>query len=233
MAKASFNYPRPALAVDIVILCLRNGQLQVLLLKRKNEPFQDSWALPGGFVRVDAEGCGGEDLQVAAERRLCEETRLPPGSIYLEQLYTFGSPERDPRTRVVSVAYYALLPEGLADLAEVGERALEVGWFPLQQALNQPLAFDHLKMLQMTLRRLQGKLNYSPVALEFLPKYFTIAELRTIHQLILGEQLDPGNFRRKFLKWVEAGYLAVGEGTRTTGKKPAQTYQRGLKEWIY
>src|ERR1035437_7103822 len=154
----SYKYPRAALTVDCVVFSFDEGALKVLLIERGLEPFKGRWALPGGFVRVD------ETLDDAARRELAEETGLK--HVFLEQLYTFGEVERDPRERVVSVAYYALVK--LSDhLAKAATDAAEAHWFPVSRLPK--LAFDHADIVAVALARLQGKVRYQPIGFELLP----------------------------------------------------------------
>ena len=183
-----YEFPRPALTVDCVVFGaeLHEDRLKVLLIERDVEPFRGSWALPGGFVREQ------ETLDEAAARELGEEAGLE--DIYLEQLYTFGAPERDPRGRVVSVAYYALVrPQ---DYRAVGATdARDAAWFGLKE-LPQ-LAFDHAEILVMAHERLRAKVRYRPVGFELLPARFTLSELQRLYEMILGHELDKRNFQRK------------------------------------
>ncbi|MCP4215017.1 MAG: NUDIX hydrolase [bacterium] len=186
--KVTYDYPRPALTVDCVVFGLDQGDLKVLLIKRAREPFKDRWALPGGFVEMD------ESIEMGARRELEEETGVR--DVFLEQLYTFGAPGRDPRGRVVTVAYYALVnicshnPRAASD-------AREAGWFPV--AAPPPLAFDHHEILAMAHRRLKGKISYQPIGFELLPSKFTLSELQHLYEVILEKQTDKRNFRRKIL----------------------------------
>ncbi|HEV7127348.1 MAG TPA: NUDIX hydrolase, partial [Ktedonobacterales bacterium] len=170
------KYERPSVTVDVVILTLRNGRLEVLLVKRKHWPFAGLWAIPGGFVNPD------ESLETAARRELKEETGV--GAVYLEQLYTFGDPGRDPRTRVITVVYYALLRSDRLRL-KAADDAAAATWFPLF-ALPDELAFDHHKILTYTLQRLQGKLEYTTIGFQLLPNEFTLSELQEVYEAILN-----------------------------------------------
>jgi 8-oxo-dGTP diphosphatase len=183
---------RPHLSVDVVILSLREKDLQVLLIRRGHPPFKGKWAIPGGFVNAD------ESLDAAARRELEEETDVR--EVYLEQLYTFGEPRRDPRGRVVTVAYFALVPDDVT--ARAGDDAAEVGWFSVAQL--PPLAFDHDDILRYALQRLRYKLEYTAVGFELLPNEFTLSELQAAYEIVLGEKLDKRNFRRRI---AEAGVL--------------------------
>ncbi|MBM7112863.1 NUDIX hydrolase [Archangium primigenium] len=184
----TYEYPRPALTVDCVVFGLDDEALKVLLIRRGVEPFQGRWALPGGFVRMD------ESLEDAARRELHEEAGIRPG--LLEQLYTFGAPERDPRGRVVSVAYFALVK--LSDhRVHAATDAREADWFPVQK--TPKLAFDHAEILDTALARLKGKVRYQPVGFELLPPKFTLTQLQRLYETILERALDKRNFRKKLL----------------------------------
>ncbi len=219
---------RPSVAVDIVIFTILDADLKVLLIKRKNPPFQESWALPGGFVVVGesgADGEQGEDLEEAAARQLSEETRLPRGSVFLEQLYTFGRAGRDPRTRVISVAHYALVRPNLAPFVAAGEDTTDAVWRSVSEVVSLPLAFDHGDMLSVALDRIRGKIDYSPIAFELVPETFSIPELRAVYEVIKGTTYDPGNFRRKFNRMVTDGIIERAPGKRITASKPAQVFR--------
>jgi 8-oxo-dGTP diphosphatase len=184
---------RPAVSVDVVIFSVRAHGLTVLLVRRAAAPFRGRWSLPGGFVRPT------ESLDDAARRQLQEETEVR--DVYLEQLYTFGAPRRDPRGRMISVAYFALVA------ADVGARAaadgLEVSWHAVTELPD--LAFDHGEIVRYALQRLRYKLEYTSVGFELLPNEFTLTELQTAYEIVLGEMLDKRNFRRRI---IEAGILA-------------------------
>ncbi len=184
----TYKYPRAALTVDCVVFGLDDEDLKVLLIERGGKPFVGSWALPGGFVEID------ETIEVAAQRELSEETGL--GTVFLEQLFTFGQVERDPRERVVSVAYYALL--NIRDhRVRAATDARGVGWF----AASDPpkLAFDHAEILAAAHQRLKGKVRYQPIGFELLPSKFTLGQLQHLYETILERRLDKRNFRRKVL----------------------------------
>jgi 8-oxo-dGTP diphosphatase len=205
------DYPRPAVTVDVVIFTLREGDLQVLLVRRKSPPFQGMWAIPGGFIRID------ESLEEAALRELEEETGVR--DVYLEQLYTFGDPDRDPRGRVITVAYFALVPAD-AVYPHAGSDAAEARWWSMYHL--PPLAFDHDKILAYALQRLRYKLEYTAVGFELLPETFTLSELQAAYEVILGEKLDKRNFRRKILS---AGILEETGEYRTGEGRPAKLYR--------
>lgn len=184
----TYKYPHPAVTVDGVVFGYDEADLKVLLIQRRNAPFKGKWALPGGFVNID------EGLDEAARRELAEETGI--GKLYLEQLYTFGAPKRDPRERVISVAYYALVK--LTDHAvKAADDAMDARWFPVAEL--PPLAFDHADILGVALRRLKGKIRYEPVGFELLPEKFPVSELQRLYETILEQTLDKRNFRKRIL----------------------------------
>jgi 8-oxo-dGTP diphosphatase len=184
----SYEYPRPALAVDCVIFGYDEAALRVLLIQRGAPPFEGSWALPGGFVHVD------ESLDEAAERELREETGVT--RVYLEQLYSFGEVDRDPRERVVTVAYFALVK--LSDhKVRAATDAREAAWFDVDQLPT--LAFDHDHIADVALTRLRGKVRYQPIGFELLPKKFTLTQMQRLYEIVLGTELDKRNFRKRVL----------------------------------
>lgn len=211
-----------AVTVDVVLLTIRAGSLSVLLVNRPAEPFKDSWALPGGFVRPD------ESLVDAARRELRAKTgvdRLPPG-MHLEQLRTYGEPGRDPRGRVLSVSYLGLGPDLTVPTgSEQGGRFWP--WEDLQGADAPELAFDHQRILEDAVERARAKLEYAPVASAFVDEPFTIADLRRIYEAVWGVTLDAPNFRRKVLG--TPGFVSpVGETAPPKGGgRPAELYRRG------
>ena len=184
----TYDFPRPALTVDCVVFGFDEGDLKVLLIKRDLDPFRGKWALPGGFVHID------ESLEAAALRELKEETGIERP--FLEQLYTFGELERDPRDRVVSVAYYGLVK--LTDhRITAATDATEAAWFAVADVPS--LAFDHDKILDVALKRLKAKVRYQPIGFELLPKKFTLSQLQHLYEAILEAPLDKRNFRKKIL----------------------------------
>jgi 8-oxo-dGTP diphosphatase len=186
--KYTYDYPRPAVTVDCVVFGFDEGDLKVLLIKRDLEPYRGKWALPGGFMLED------ESLDDAARRELREETGLE--KLYLEQLYTFGDVGRDPRGRVVTVAYYALVK--LTDhRVRAATDASSAAWFPVSEVTK--LAFDHNVILETALQRLKGKVRYQPIGFELLPVKFALSELQHLYEVILETQLDKRNFRKKIL----------------------------------
>ena len=201
----------PVVTVDVVIFALRDNDLQVLLIRRRRPPFLGMWAIPGGPVARD------EELEAAAERELAAETGL--SDVYLEQLYTFGEPERDPRHRVITVSYFALVPANA--LAPFGEQEAEhARWWSLEALPS--LAFDHAAILQYALRRLRYKLEYTAAGFELLPDEFTLTELQTAYETVLGEELDKRNFRRKILS---AGIIEASGQHRCGEGRPARLYR--------
>lgn len=185
---ATYEFARPALTVDVVVFALDDDDLKVMLIQRGLAPFAGQWALPGGFVRVE------ESLEDAARRELREETGLK--DIYLEQLYTFGALMRDPRERVVTVAYYALVNLAGHDV-QASTDAKSAAWFPVNDLPT--LAFDHDQILQTAHERLRGKVRYQPIGFELLPEKFTLRQLQHLYEVILDRELDKRNFRKKVL----------------------------------
>ena len=202
--------------VDIVILTIADERLKVLLVRRGIEPFKGDYALPGGFVRND------ESLEEAARRELSEETGTR--DVYLEQLYSFGDPGRDPRGRVLTVAYYALVPPDRSPLT-AGTDASEADWFPVTTLPT--LAFDHEHIIGYAVTRVRNKLEYTTVGFELLSQKFTLPELQHMYEIILDKQLDKRNFRRK----IDAlGLLKPLKAMQATGRRPAQLYCFAKKE---
>jgi 8-oxo-dGTP diphosphatase len=196
--------------VDIVLFTIRDRRLHLLLIRRLAKPFENRYALPGGFVREE------ESLDAAAIRELREETGVE--KVYLEQLYTFGEPRRDPRGRVITVAYYALVPDTQAPRA--GTDASDAAWFEVTEL--PALAFDHRKIVEYARQRIRNKLDYTNVGFELLPPKFTLTELQSVHEAILGADLDKRNFRRKI---IQKGIAKPSKEWRHTGRKPAQLYR--------
>ena len=218
------RYERPSVTVDVVIFSLIERELNVLLVKRKHWPYEEHWAIPGGFINMD------ESLEEAARRELEEETGVR--DIYLEQLYTFGMPGRDPRTRVISVAYVAIIRADRQILRN-SEETTEVRWFPVN-ALPEKLAFDHESILAAALKRVRSKLEYATLAFELLPEVFSILELKYIYEQILGEKLDKGNFYRK----IKDAKLREDTGMRREGRgRPTMLYRfrhdRGEEQFVF
>jgi 8-oxo-dGTP diphosphatase len=219
------THPAFAVTVDLVVLTIREDTLQVLVVQRGEAPFKNKWALPGGFVRED------EDLDTAAARELEEETALTRGEVHLEQLATFGAPRRDPRMRVVTVAYLALA----ADLPQprAGTDAVDARWQPVDELLDKgELAFDHAEILHIGVERARSKLEYTPLGTAFCPPEFTVSELRRVYEVVWGTQLDPRNFHRKATK--TEGFLVPTDHTTTRdGGRPARLYRAGSNKLLY
>ena len=206
------SVPRIGVSVDLVILTVRGGQLTTLVWRRDSDPYAGMVALPGGFVRLD------EDLPQAAARVLAERAGLPGAAVHLEQLRTYGYPDRDPTRRAVSVAYLGLAP----DLPAPDQP--QMSWQPVS-ALAQ-MAFDHERILRDGLERARSKLEYTSLASAFCREEFTVAELRRVYEIVWGTPLDPRNFHRK-VTGAEGFLVETGETTSSGGGRPAQLYRRG------
>ncbi|HEY9666431.1 MAG TPA: NUDIX domain-containing protein [Coleofasciculaceae cyanobacterium] len=224
----TYEFPRPSLTVDCVVFALdEDDVLKVMLIQRNLPPFKGQWALPGGFVHVD------ESLEAAARRELQEETGI--ANVFLEQLYTFGEVERDPRDseallqadRVVTVAYYALV--NLWDYRiEAATDASDAAWFPITQLPS--LAFDHDKILQVALNQLKFKVRYEPIGFELLPKKFTLSQLQKLYETVLSQTLDKRNFRKKILKMDLL--LALDETQKDVSHRAARYYQFDEQKYL-
>ena len=209
--KYVYEYPHPAVTTDCVIFGydVKEG-LSVLLVKRGIEPFKDCWAFPGGFIKMD------EDAETGARRELKEETGLE--NAYIQQLHTFSNPNRDPRERVITIAYYALVK-----IQEVkgGDDAASARWFPLDEI--PPLAFDHDYILRMATQRLREQIHFQPIGFELLPEKFTIRELQSLYEAILGINFDRRNFSKKML-YLEI-LTELDETVWPTPKREAKLYK--------
>jgi 8-oxo-dGTP diphosphatase len=201
-----YDFPHPAVTTDVVIFTMRDGKLKILLIRRAGEPYRGAWALPGGFVEPE------EGLDAAAARELAEETGL--SGVSLEQLYTFGEPHRDPRERVITVAYYALVPSDRLHLQAAND-AEALGWFAMDDL--PALAFDHADIIAMAHKRLVAKLDYSTIAFALLPEKFTLTELQEVYELIRQETLDKRDFR----KWA----LSLEQIEETRQKRRVGTHR--------
>ncbi len=205
-------YERPSVTVDVVILTVSERRLEVLLVRRRHWPFEDMWAIPGGFVEPN------ESLEDSARRELRVEANV--SDVYLEQLYTFGDPGRDPRTRVITVVYYALLRGDQLHL-RAGDDAADAQWFPAYE--HPSLAFDHDQILEYTRQRLRSKLEYTTIGYQLLAPSFTLSELQEVYEAILNRPLDKRNFRKKVLS---TGILEQIPETRKAGQhRPAALYR--------
>ncbi len=209
------GYEHPYVAVDLVIFSIIDDELKALLIRRGISPFAGYWSLPGGFVRMN------ESLEEAAKRELKEETGVDPNEVYLEQLYTWGDVDRDPRTRVISVSYFALVDSTKITPFVTGlEKISDVQW----RAVNTlpKLAFDHERIVRYALKRLRYKLEYTAVGLELLPEKFTLSELQKLYEIILNEQIDKRNFRKKIMTMD----IIEATGEQKTGPhRPAMLYR--------
>lgn len=210
----------PALSVDVLIFTIRQDQLNILLIRRGKKPYENAWALPGGFIKIN------ESLEEAALRKLMEETNLK--NVYLEQLYTFGDPERDPRERVITVAYFALIPS--EPIRFISSKSIKDAlWYSVN---NLPkLAFDHQKIIQYALGRIRSKIEYSNIVYSLLPKKFTLSKLQKIYEIILGKKLDKRNFRKRILS---LGLLkSTGQKEGVGAHRPAMLYQFATQQIVF
>jgi 8-oxo-dGTP diphosphatase len=232
-----YDYPRPALTVDCVLFGFDAERgLRLLLVRRRDEPYRGSWALPGGFVQVADDVNQGEDLEAAARRELTEETGARVA--YLEQLCTFGTPGRDPRGRVVSVAYMALVRTTDHAVAG-GSDATEAEWIPVQPLLDGQvkLAFDHEAILRAGLARLQAKVRYAPIGFNLLASTFTLGDLQRLYEAVLQRTLDKRNFRRRILAMgllAEAGMQKdVPHRAAALYRFDKRAYERALRDGFH
>ncbi|MFF4320780.1 NUDIX domain-containing protein [Streptomyces sp. NPDC001568] len=226
-------YPPFAVTVDLVVLTVRRHALCALVVRRGEQPFQGRWALPGGFVRGDEDLAGAAARELAEETGLCAHDPAAPDAgngAHLEQLATYGDPQRDPRMRVVSVAHLVLAPDLPAPRA--GGDANSARWAPVDELLESPdqasagLAFDHATILADGVERARSKIEYSSLATAFCPPEFTVGELRRVYEAVWGVALDPRNFHRKVTG--TPGFLVPAGGTTTRqGGRPAQLFRAG------
>jgi 8-oxo-dGTP diphosphatase len=215
-----------SVTVDLVILTIREQQLSVLLVRRGVPPFRGRWALPGGFLEA------GEDLEQAAARELAEETGLTLRDVHLEQLRTYGTPGRDPRGRVVTVAHLTLAPDLPSPTA--GSDAAHAEWVPVDEALGGRgrLAFDHAQILTDGVERARSKLEYTPLGTAFCSSSFTVGELRRVYEAVWGQTIDPRNFHRK-VTGSPAFLVDTGERTNRDGGRPARLFRRGDADLLH
>ena len=223
------QFPHPSVTVDVALVTAAEGRLRALLIERDEHPDKGTWSLPGGFVQMS------ESLDAAASRVLATKAGIP--GIFLEQLYTFGQPKRDPRTRVITVAYYALIDSTKVTLGHrAADRArwacLQVPWSGERggevQAVDDEgialaLAFDHAEILGLVVKRLRGKLDYAPIGFELLPRDFTLRQLQDIHQTISGRRLNKDSFRRRML--ASERIVPTGKREADVGHRPAELYR--------
>lgn len=213
-------FEKPSVTVDLLVFTVKDNELQVVLVKRGVEPFKDSWALPGGFVKID------ESVDTAAVRELQEETGLK--DVYLEQLYTFGEVNRDPRTRVITVSYFALTPFTQLNL-EASTDVVDCQLFPVRKLPE--LAFDHRSIIQAGVERLRNKIQYSTIVYGLMPEQFRLSQLQKVYEIILGTEIDKRNFRKKMssLDLLEdTGKMEV-EGAH----RPAKLYKFKKKDVVF
>ncbi|MEV4491022.1 NUDIX domain-containing protein [Micromonospora coxensis] len=217
-------YPSTAVTVDVVALTIRDGALHLLLIRRAAPPYEGHWALPGGFVHPD------EDLTTGARRELAEETGLGGDRlrrVHLEQLGSYGTPDRDPRMRIVSVAHLAFAPDLPDPVADTD--AADAIWLPVTALSSRQLAFDHDRIIADGLERARSKLEYTPLATRFLEPEFTISELRGVYETVWGHPLHAGNFHRKVLSvpgFVESTGASTERGGARGGPR-AKLYRAG------
>jgi len=225
--ETAWTIPSVAIAVDLAVLTVQSGQLRILLVRRGIEPFLGALALPGGFLASE-----DEDIDTAAARELAEETGLASEQLHLEQLRTYGAPDRDPRRRVVTVCYLALVPD--LPLPVAGGDAQAATWVPVDKVLRRgrALAFDHKKIIADAVERARSKLEYTNLGTAFCPPVFTVTELRTVYEIVWGQRLDPRNFHRKVTN-VENFLEPTGEQSTKNGGRPAMLYRRGSATVLY
>lgn len=219
------SVPRLAVTVDLVVLTVREQRLSALVWRRDRAPYDECWSLPGGFIQLD------EDLPAAAARLMAERAGLADvprgvGGLHLEQLATYGYPDRDPRQRVVSVAYLGLAPD-----LPASSRA-QVLWKPVEDLVHHDsAAFDHRRILCDGMERARAKLEYTSLAAAFCPPEFTVAELRRVYEIVWGTPLDPRNFHRK-VTGADRFLIPIGRTTTRDGGRPARLYSRGDAEQL-
>jgi 8-oxo-dGTP diphosphatase len=212
--------PRIAVTVDLVILTVRDQQLCALVWRREAEPYAGHLALAGGFIRLD------EDLSSAAARVLAQRAGLEGAPVHLEQLQTYGYPDRDPRQRVVSVAYLGIAPDLPAP------SAAQMSWYPSTSLTAAAMAFDHARILRDGVERARAKLEYTPLGAAFCPDEFTVAELRRVYEIVWGTSLDPRNFHRK-VTGAERFLVPTGASTARDGGRPAKLFRRGPADLLH
>lgn len=213
-------YERPGVTVDLVVFTVSEGTLKAMLVRRVETPYSGYWSLPGGFLEI------GESLEEAALRVLGEKTGV--GNVYIEQLYTFGEPGRDPRARVITVAYFALIPWKQLNQPE-SKKIADITWHPVD---NLPrLAFDHRKILNYAVRRLRTKVSYSNIVYGLMPKQFRLSELQTMYEVIINDNIDKRNFRKRML--ATNLLQETGKKDINGAHRPAKLYQFKKMEITY
>lgn len=215
--------PRGENTADVVILTIREERLEVLLVRRGKPPFEGMLAIPGGYLEP------GENLWQAAERELQEETALDGMTPHLELVGVYSDPGRDPRGRVVSTAFVAMMPD--PPVAQAGGDAAATQWLPVDMALKEPLAFDHRVILADAVDKAGRSLEQSTAAVAFCNEEFTISELRRVYEIVWGTKLDPGNFHRKVTR-IDGFIERTGGATMRDGGRPAALYRAGARKWL-
>ncbi|MES2513137.1 MAG: NUDIX domain-containing protein [Bacteroidota bacterium] len=216
--KYVYEYERPALATDCVIFGFDGGELKLLLIEREKEPFKNKWALPGGFVFIE------ETTEECARRILVEKTGVK--HMFIEQLYTFSDTDRDPRERIISVAYFALVNKHQYELI-AGRDTIKAEWFELSKLPK--LAFDHSKIVKVAIQRIKGKVSYQPIGFELLNEKFTLSQLQALYEAILEVSIDKRNFRKKILGM---GFLkGLEEKEQNVARKAGQYYSFDKKAY--
>jgi 8-oxo-dGTP diphosphatase len=226
-SKESWQIPQVAVAVDLAILTVRENELQILLIERAIAPFRGKLALPGGFIASEE-----EDLDVAAARELAEETGLSADRLHLEQMCTYGAPNRDPRGRVVTICYLAVVPD--LPLPTAGGDASAARWTSVDTVLGNgtAVAFDHRSIIADAVERARSKLEYTTLGAAFCASPFTVSELRHVYETVWGYKLDPRNFHRKVTS-VDGFLITTGERTARDGGRPAALYYRGSAQLMH
>ncbi|MBI3168102.1 MAG: NUDIX hydrolase [Chloroflexi bacterium] len=214
------GFETPGVTVDLVLFTVNESRLKVMLVKRVEEPFRSDWSLPGGFIEL------GESLDAAAQRVLVEKVGV--SDVYMEQLYTFGKPKRDPRSRVITVAYIALIPwQSLPQPAS--EKIIDLTWSPVDHLPK--LAFDHKEIVNYAVKRLRAKVSYSNIVYGLMPKQFRLSELQSMYECIIDDKLDKRNFRKRMLA---TGLLKeTGKKDTAGAHRPAMLYQFKSKEIVF
>lgn len=221
----TYDYPKADHTTDLVVFAIHNMVLKVALTQRGGQPFKDYYALPGGFLNP-----GDEDLDGCARRELQEETSLDLSNVYIEQLYTFSDPNRDPRGHVITTAYYALVPADLFEKIAPKSDAKTAKWFPVADVIGEtggvPLAFDHGEILHIAVDRIRGKIDYFPkIAMSLLPESFSMSEYRHVHEIVKGTKFDASNFNKRFRRMVADGRIIKTGGRKATGGRLASLYR--------
>jgi 8-oxo-dGTP diphosphatase len=214
------GFESPGVTVDLVLFTVNENHLKVMLVKRAEEPFRNDWSLPGGFIKV------GESLDDAAQRVLIEKAAV--SDVYMEQLYTFGEPKRDPRSRVITVAYIALIPWQSLPQPE-SDKVTDLTWLPVDHLPK--LAFDHKEIVNYAVKRLRAKVSYSNIVSGLMPKQFRLSELQSMYECIINDKLDKRNFRKRMLA---TGLLKeTGKKDIAGAHRPAMLYQFKTKEIVF